>query len=138
MPNKLRLYLFMFKCGSSRDNGYERWARDKQALMYTSVGDIEIEQYIHADSTAFDADCSDNFNLFFTIQKNFCLLAPDRKTVYQTQISVGNMVLTNAQTTAFFENGTQMAIPRASVMQLSNEEIATVSDLVEFERSSLQ
>ena len=48
------------------------------------------------------------------------------------------MVLTNAQTTAFFENGTQMAIPHATVMQLSNERIAAVNDLVEFDRSSLQ
>ena len=48
------------------------------------------------------------------------------------------MVLTNAQTTAFFENGTQMAIPHAKVMQLFNEGIATVSDLVEVDKISLQ
>ena len=48
------------------------------------------------------------------------------------------MVLMNAQTTAFFENGTQMAIPHATVMQLSNKAISTISDLVEFDRSSLQ
>ena len=47
------------------------------------------------------------------------------------------MVLTNAQTTAFFENRTQMVIPRATVMQLFNEGIATVSDLVKFDRRSL-
>ena len=48
------------------------------------------------------------------------------------------MVLTNAQTAKFFKNGTQMAIPHATVMHLSNEGITNVSDLVKFDRSSLQ
>ena len=64
------------------------------------------------------------------IRKYFCLLTPDRETVYQTQISTGNMVLMNAQTKAFFEKEMQMAFPHAKVLQLPKELIATVSDLV--------
>ena len=47
------------------------------------------------------------------------------------------MVLTNAQTTAFFENANQMAIPHATVMQLRNEGITAVDDLEEFDADSL-
>ena len=48
------------------------------------------------------------------------------------------MVLTNAQNSALFENGTQMAIPHATIMHLFNKGIANVSDLVEFDKISLQ
>ena len=44
------------------------------------------------------------------------------------------MVLTNAQTTAFFENATQMAIPHATVVKLQQEGIDTASDLTEFDK----
>ena len=47
------------------------------------------------------------------------------------------MVLTVAQTTAFFENANQMAIPHATVMQLHNEGITAVDDLAEFDSDSL-
>ena len=48
------------------------------------------------------------------------------------------MVLTNAQTTAFFENAAQMAIPHATVVELQHEGIVTVSDLVDFDKESLK
>ena len=47
------------------------------------------------------------------------------------------MVLTKAQTTAFFENATQMAIPHATVVKLNQEGISDVSDLSEFDKSSI-
>ena len=47
------------------------------------------------------------------------------------------MVFTAAQTTAFFENANQMALPRATVVQLANDGIVTVEDLAEFDKSSL-
>jgi hypothetical protein len=47
------------------------------------------------------------------------------------------MVLTGAQTTAFFENAAQMAIPRATVEQLEQEGIETVDDLTDFDKESL-
>ena len=47
------------------------------------------------------------------------------------------MVLTAAQTTAFFENANQMAIPRATVIQLSREGITTVGDLSDFDKSTM-
>ena len=47
------------------------------------------------------------------------------------------MPLTNAQTTAFFENATQMAIPRATVQQMANEGISAVADLSEFTKESI-
>ena len=47
------------------------------------------------------------------------------------------MVLTVAQTRAFFENANQMAISHATVMQLCNEGITAVEDLVEFDADSL-
>jgi hypothetical protein len=59
----------------------------------------------------------------------------DTETVYQTQFT---MVLTAAQTTAFFEGATQMGIPNATVVQLVNEGISAVDDLSEFDRDSLQ
>ena len=48
------------------------------------------------------------------------------------------MVLTAAQTTAFFENGDQMGIPNATVMQLQNEGISSVDDLIDFDKDTLQ
>ena len=47
------------------------------------------------------------------------------------------MVLTASQTTAFFENANQMAIPHATVIQLQNEGILTVADLVDFDKDTL-
>ena len=47
------------------------------------------------------------------------------------------MVLTNAQTVAFFENATQMAIPHATVVNLQQEGIDTASDLIEFDKVSI-
>ena len=47
------------------------------------------------------------------------------------------MVLTAAQTTQFFENAHQMAIPHATVVELQNEGINTVDDLAEFDKDQL-
>ena len=46
--------------------------------------------------------------------------------VYQTQVLT--MVLTAAQTTAFFEHTDQMGIPHVTVVQLQAEGITLVSD----------
>ena len=48
------------------------------------------------------------------------------------------MVLTVAQTTAFFENAAQMAIPNATVVQLVVEGIDLVDDLSEFDKDTIQ
>lgn len=48
------------------------------------------------------------------------------------------MVLTTAQTTAFFENDAQMALPNATVVQLQQEGISTVDDLTDFDKDSLE
>ena len=48
------------------------------------------------------------------------------------------MVFTTAQTVAFFENANQMAIPRATVLELANEGIVTVADLVDFDKESFK
>ena len=48
------------------------------------------------------------------------------------------MVLTAAQTTAFFENADQMALPHETVVQLAQEGIETVGDLVDFDKDTLQ
>ena len=48
------------------------------------------------------------------------------------------MVLTVAQTTAFFENAAQMAIPNATVVQLVTEGIDSVDDLSEFDKDTIQ
>jgi hypothetical protein len=48
------------------------------------------------------------------------------------------MVLTGAQTTAFFEALDQMSIPNATVMQLQNEGISNVDDLIDFDKDTLQ
>jgi len=47
------------------------------------------------------------------------------------------MVLTNAQATAFFEDANQMAIAPATRVQLAVEGIATVDDLHDFDKDSL-
>jgi predicted RecB family nuclease len=47
------------------------------------------------------------------------------------------MVLMAAQTTAFFEQATQMAIPNATVMQLVAKGINTVDDLAEFNKDTI-
>jgi hypothetical protein len=48
------------------------------------------------------------------------------------------MVLTAAQTTDFLENGHQMGIPHATVVQLAMEGIMSVIDLADFDKESLQ
>ena len=48
------------------------------------------------------------------------------------------MVLTTTQTAAFFEDDTQMAIPRATAAQMALEGITTGSDLTDFDEKSLQ
>ena len=47
------------------------------------------------------------------------------------------MPLTNAQTTSFFKNATQMAIPRPTVQQMVNEGISSVDDLAEFTKENI-
>ena len=48
------------------------------------------------------------------------------------------MVLTAAQTTAFFENPDQLGIPHETMVQIQQEGIQTVADLGEFEKQELQ
>ena len=48
------------------------------------------------------------------------------------------MVLTAAQTIAFFENPDQMGIPHATMMQMQQEGIQSIADLANFEKQSLQ
>ena len=48
------------------------------------------------------------------------------------------MVLTGAQTTAFFENHHQMGIPHVTMVQMQHEEIQSVADLADFDKDSLQ
>ena len=48
------------------------------------------------------------------------------------------MVFTAAQTTAFFEDENQMAIPHATMEQLVNEGISAVADLSEFDKESIK
>jgi hypothetical protein len=47
------------------------------------------------------------------------------------------MVMTAAQTTAFFENEDQMGIPHATVVQLATEGITSVIDHADFDKESL-
>ena len=48
------------------------------------------------------------------------------------------MVLTAAQTTAFFESPGQMGIPHATMVQMQHEGIQSIADLADFEKDSLQ
>ena len=48
------------------------------------------------------------------------------------------MLLTIGQMTLFFEDVDQMAMPYATVVQLAHEGIDNVSDLVEFDKLSIQ
>ena len=48
------------------------------------------------------------------------------------------MVLTAAQTTAFFESPDQVGIPHATMVQMQLEGIQSIADLADFEKDSLQ
>jgi len=48
------------------------------------------------------------------------------------------MVLTAAQTTAFFRNEDQMGIPQETFPRLANEGIVTVADLADFNKTSIK
>ena len=48
------------------------------------------------------------------------------------------MVLTAAQTTAFFENPDQLGVPHETMVQIQQEGIQTVADLADFEKQDLQ
>ena len=47
------------------------------------------------------------------------------------------MVLTAAQTTAFFESPDQIGIPHATMVQIQLEGIQSIADLADFEKDSL-
>ena len=48
------------------------------------------------------------------------------------------MVLTAAQTAAFFEHDDQLGIPQETVAQMAIEGITRASDLAEFDKDSLE
>ena len=48
------------------------------------------------------------------------------------------MVLTAAQTTAFFENPDQLGIPHETMVQIQQEGIQTIANLADFEKQELQ
>jgi hypothetical protein len=48
------------------------------------------------------------------------------------------MVLTAAQTAAFYEQDAQMGIPNATVIQMQNEGINTVNNLADFEKDTIE
>ena len=48
------------------------------------------------------------------------------------------MVLTTAQTTAFFENADHMGVQHAMVVQLAQEGIQSIDDLADFDKEALQ
>ena len=48
------------------------------------------------------------------------------------------MVLTQLQTTAFFENPDQLGIPHETMVQIQREGIQAVADLDDFEKQELQ
>ena len=48
------------------------------------------------------------------------------------------MVLTAAQTTAFFERPDQMGIPHATMVQMQHVGIQSIADLADFEKDSIQ
>ena len=79
-----------------------------------------------------DASCSHNFIL----DRPVLSIVHDILAVYQTHDLT--MVLTVAQMTTFFEHADQMGIPHATVLQLQSEGITLVSDLVDFNMTSLQ
>ena len=48
------------------------------------------------------------------------------------------MVLSQLQTTAFFENPDQLGIPHETMVQIQREGIQAVADLADFEKQELQ
>eukprot|EP00957_Ditylum_brightwellii_P022807 1720486-Ditylum_brightwellii.AAC.1 len=48
------------------------------------------------------------------------------------------MVLINAQTTAFFKDNDQIAIPHNTFVHIVNEGISTVDDLEEFQKTDIE
>ena len=48
------------------------------------------------------------------------------------------MVLTQLQTTAFFESPDQLGIPHETMVQIQREGIQVVADLADFEKQELQ
>ena len=48
------------------------------------------------------------------------------------------MVLTEAQTTTFYEGADKMAIPNTTVLELSNKGLQTVNELSEFDKMSIK
>jgi hypothetical protein len=48
------------------------------------------------------------------------------------------MVMTAAQTTAFFEDAAQMGIPNVTVVQLQREGIVSIDDLVDFDKDTIE
>ena len=48
------------------------------------------------------------------------------------------MLLTAAQTTAYFKGPDQMGIPHATMVQMQQEGVQSVADLADFEKASLQ
>ena len=79
-----------------------------------------------------DASCLHNF----VLDRPVLSIVHDILAVYQTHDLT--MVLTVAQTTTFFKHADQMGIPHATMLQLQSEGITLVSDLADFNMTSLQ
>ena len=79
-----------------------------------------------------DASCSHNFIL----DRPVLSIVYNILAAHQTHDLT--MVLTTAQTTTFFEHANQMGIPHATMLQQQSEGITLVSDLADFNMTSLQ
>ena len=74
--------------------------------------------------------------IIFILDRPVLSTVHDILAVYQTHNST--MVLTATQTTAFFEHVDQTGIPHVTMLQLQAEGITSVSDLADFNTTSLQ
>ena len=72
----------------------------------------------------------------FILNRPVLSIVHDILAVYQTHDLT--MVLTAAQTTTFFEYVDQMGFPHVTVLQLQSEGITLVSDLVDYNTTSLK
>ena len=75
-------------------------------------------------------------HIIFILDRPVLSIVNDILAVYQTHNLT--MVLTVPQTTTFFEHADQMGIPHSTMLQLESEGITLVSDLSDFNMTSLQ
>ena len=121
------------KCSSTKFNSLN-------SLITLEVQEFKLQaqepkfqaQAFQVSSTSFKFKTEKRFYITLTLKRG------QRPNPNPTWRKIFIMVLTQLQTTAFFESPDQLGIPHETMVQIQREGIQAVADLADFEKQELQ